>query len=134
MRKYTEQVFRNNQWNGLRRRNRAGSGKAAPVAVPLHVGDPSKIKHVFLIVKENRTYDQVLGDDPRGNGDPSLTQFGKHITPNTHALADAYPLIDNLYSDGTNSAEGHHWLNQAFVNNYLQQMYGNYTRSYQATR
>ncbi|MCF3130350.1 bifunctional YncE family protein/alkaline phosphatase family protein [Streptomyces olivochromogenes] len=131
MRKYTEQVFRNNQWNGLRRRNRAGSGKAAPVAVPLHVGDPSKIKHVFLIVKENRTYDQVLGDDPRGNGDPSLTQFGKHITPNTHALAGAYPLIDNLYSDGTNSAEGHHWLNQAFVNNYLQQMYGNYTRSYQ---
>ncbi|KUM98694.1 hypothetical protein AQI88_01770 [Streptomyces cellostaticus] len=131
MRKYTQQVFRNNQWNGLRQRNRAGSGKAAPVAVPLHVGDPSKIKHVFLIVKENRTYDQVLGDDPRGNGDPGLAQFGKRVTPNIHALAGTYPLIDNLYSDGTNSAEGHHWLNQAFVNNYLQQMYGNYTRSYQ---
>ena len=128
---YTRQVFANNQWNGLAERNRAGSGSAKPVAVPLHVGDPSTIKHVFLIIKENRTYDQVLGDDPRGNGDPSLAQFGGKTTPNFHALARQFPLIDNLYSDGTNSAEGHHWLDQAFVNDYMQQMYGNYTRSYQ---
>ncbi len=97
----------------------------------MRLGDPSTIKHVFLIVKENRTYDQVFGDDPRGNGDPSLAQFGGAVTPNNHALATDFPLIDNLYSDGTNSAEGHHWLDQAFVNNYQQQMYGNYTRSYQ---
>jgi len=128
---YTEQVFSNNQWNGLQQRNRRGSDNARPVAVPVHVGDPSTIKHVFLIVKENRTYDQVLGDDPRGNGDPSLAQFGAKITPNLHALVNDFPLIDNVYSDGTNSAEGHHWLDQAFVNNYMQQMYGNYTRSYQ---
>jgi YVTN family beta-propeller protein len=128
---YTQQVFKNNQWNGLQARNNPGTGKAAPVPVPVQPGDPSAIQHVFLIVKENRTYDQVLGDDPRGNGDPSLAQFGKQVTPNTHALADTFPLIDNLYSDGTNSAEGHHWLDQAFVNNYMQQMYGNYTRSYQ---
>jgi YVTN family beta-propeller protein len=127
----TQQVFKNNQWNGLQERNQPGNGKGNPVAVPLRVGDPSTIQHVFLIVKENRTYDQVLGDDPRGNGDPSLTQFGKQVTPNTHALATQFPLVDNLYSDGTNSAEGHHWLDQAFVNNYMQQMYGNYTRSYQ---
>ena len=76
--------------------------------MPLHVGNPSTIKHVFLIVKENRTYDQVLGDDPRGHGDPSLAQFGGRTTPNFHALAKQFPLIDNLYSDGTNSAEGHH--------------------------
>ncbi len=128
---YTRQVFANNQWNGLLERNRAGSGRATPVPVPLHVGDPSTIKHVFLIIKENRTYDQVLGDDPRGHGDPSLAQFGGATTPNFHALARQFPLIDNLYSDGTNSAEGHHWLDQATVNNYMQQMYGNYTRSYQ---
>jgi YVTN family beta-propeller protein len=128
---YTKQVFTNNQWNGLQERNQHGSGRAAPVAVPVRIGDPSTIKHVFLIVKENRTYDQVLGDDPRGNGDASLAQFGGAVTPNTHALANTFPLIDNLYSDGTNSAEGHHWLDEAFVNNYLQQMYGNYTRSYQ---
>jgi YVTN family beta-propeller protein len=128
---YSEQVFKNNQWNDLQARNRTGSGKAAPVAVPASVGDPSTIQHVFLIVKENRTYDQVLGDVAKGNGDASLAQFGQKITPNIHALATQFPLIDNLYSDGTNSAEGHHWLDQAFVNNYMQQMYGNYTRSYQ---
>jgi YVTN family beta-propeller protein len=128
---WTQQVFKNNQWIGLQARNQQGNSHAHPVAVPLHTGDPSTIKHVFLIVKENRTYDQVLGDDPRGNGDPSLAQFGGKITPNTHALATQFPLIDNLYSDGTNSAEGHHWLDQAFVNNYMQQMYGSYTRSYQ---
>ncbi len=131
MESWTEQVFKNNQWIGLQARNQKGNGKAAPVAVPVRIGDPSTIKHVFLIVKENRTYDQVFGDDPRGNGDPSLAQFGGGVTPNSHALATDFPLIDNLYSDGTNSAEGHHWLDQAFVNNYQQQMYGNYTRSYQ---
>ena len=128
---WTRQVFKNNQWDGLLGRNRRGSAKATPVAIPVRTGAPSTIKHVFLIVKENRTYDQVLGDDSRGNGDASLAQFGGKITPNIHALAKDFPLIDNLYSDGTNSAEGHHWLDQAFVNNYMQQMYGNYTRSYQ---
>lgn len=130
--KDTQQVFDDNQWNGLQQRNQRGNGHARPVAVPVRIGDPSTIQHVFLIVKENRTYDQVLGDDSRGNGDPSLAQFGRTVTPNTHQLATDFPLIDNLYSDGTNSAEGHHWLDQAFVNNYMQQMYGNYTRSYQA--
>ena len=128
----TEQVFRNNQWNELDKRNEAADKKkAAPVAVPVRIGDPSTIQHVFLIVKENRTYDQVLGDVAKGNGDASLAQFGQRITPNIHSLATTFPLIDNLYSDGTNSAEGHHWLDQAFVNSYMQQMYGNYTRSYQ---
>jgi YVTN family beta-propeller protein len=131
METYTQQVFKNNQWNGLQQRNAKGNAAAKPVAVPQRVGDPSTIQHVFMIVKENRTYDQVFGDDPRGNGDPSLAQFGRYVTPNNHALATQFPLIDNLYSDGTNSAEGHHWLDQAFVNNYMQQMYGNYTRSYQ---
>jgi YVTN family beta-propeller protein len=132
MARYTRQVFANNQWNGLQQRNQKGNGHGRPVAVPLRVGDPSTIQHVFLIVKENRTYDQVLGDIAKGNGDPSLAQFGQTVTPNIHNLATTFPLIDNLYSDGTNSAEGHHWLDQAFVNNYMQQMYGNYTRSYQA--
>jgi hypothetical protein len=88
---WTQQVFKNNQWIGLRARNQQGNSNAQPVAVPLRTGDPSTIKHVFLIVKENRTYDQVLGDDPRGNGDPSLAQFGGKTTPNTHALATHLP-------------------------------------------
>jgi YVTN family beta-propeller protein len=131
MQTYTNQVFKNNQWNGLLQRNQPGNGKGNPVAVPLRTGDPSTIQHVFLIVRENRTYDQVLGDVGKGNSDPALTQFGQQVTPNTHALATQFPLIDNLYSDGTNSGEGHHWITQAFLNNYMQQMYGNYTRSYQ---
>jgi len=130
MAKYTAQVFANNQWNGLAARNRKGSGHAKPVAVPVRTGDPSKIKHVFLIVKENRTYDQVLGDDPRGNGEPSYAQFGKNVTPNTHALAKQFQLIDNLYSDGTNSAVGHTWLDAGFVNDYLERSYANYVRNY----
>jgi YVTN family beta-propeller protein len=127
---YTAQVFADNQWNGLPARNRKGSKSARPTAVPLRVGDPSKIKHVFVIVRENRTYDQELGDDPRGNGNASYAQFGQHTTPNAHALATRFPLIDNLYSDGTNSATGHTWLDAAFVNDYLERSYANYTRDY----
>jgi YVTN family beta-propeller protein len=128
--KYTAQVFANNQWNGLQDRNKKGSAHAKPVAVPLRTGDPSKIKHVFMIVRENRTYDQVLGDDPRGNGNPAYAQFGQNVTPNAHALAKQFPLIDNLYSDGTNSATGHTWLDAGFVNDYLERSYANYIRDY----
>jgi YVTN family beta-propeller protein len=126
----TQQVFKNNQWNGLLQRNETSNGKAKPVAVPTKIGAPSTIKHVFLIIKENRTYDQVLGDIGRGNSDPALAQFGKKVTPNTHALATQFPLVDNLYSNGANSGEGHHWITEAFLNNYMEQMYGNYARSY----
>jgi YVTN family beta-propeller protein len=128
--RYTSQVFRNNQWLRMWERNRRGSRQARPTAVPLRVGDPSKIKHVFMIVKENRTYDQVLGDDPRGNGNPAYAQFPQKTTPNTHALAKQFPLIDNLYSDGTNSAVGHTWLDAGFVNDYLERSYANYIRDY----
>jgi YVTN family beta-propeller protein len=130
IRAYTRQVFANNQWNGIAERNKAGNGKTTPVPVPTRIGDPSPIKHVFLIVKENRTYDQVLGDLGRGNGDPSLAQFGKKVTPNAHAMATQFPLVDNLYSNGTNSAEGHNWLDQAFANDMIEREAGNWTRSY----
>ncbi|HZC27756.1 MAG TPA: bifunctional YncE family protein/alkaline phosphatase family protein [Actinopolymorphaceae bacterium] len=127
---YTARVFANNQWNGLADRNPTGNKQAPPVALPTRIGDPSKIKHVFYIVRENRTYDQVLGDDPRGNGAPDLAQFGATVTPNAHALATQFPLIDNLYSDGTNSATGHTWTDAAFINDYLERSYANYVRDY----
>ncbi|MFC0042271.1 bifunctional YncE family protein/alkaline phosphatase family protein [Actinomadura rayongensis] len=127
---YTSQVFANNRWNGLKERNKTGSRGAAPVAVPLRTGSPSKIKHVFVIVRENRTYDQELGDDPRGNGNPAYAQFGANVTPNAHELVRRFPLIDNLYSDGTNSASGHTWLDAGFVNDYLERSYANYIRNY----
>jgi Phosphoesterase family len=88
------------------------------------------IKHVFLIIKENRTYDQVFGDMPRGNGDPTLTQFGAKTTPNQHALAAQFGLYDNVYDIGTNSAEGHNWMMQGDNPEYTESSAGEYQRSY----
>jgi phospholipase C len=88
------------------------------------------IKHVFLIVKENRTYDQLLGDISKGNGDPTLTQFGEKATPNQHALAEQFGLYDNVYDVGTNSSEGHNWLMQGDNPEYSESDAGEYQRTY----
>ena len=100
------------------------------VAIPKRLGDPSTIKYVFLLVNENRSYDQVFGDVTRGNGDPSLAQFGANTTPNKHALAQQFGLYDNTYDIGTNSADGHNWLMQADNPEYSESQAGEYTRSY----
>ncbi|MGW4599570.1 alkaline phosphatase family protein [Streptomyces sp. NPDC004457] len=132
IRSQTAKVFQQNGWTAdsvrLAKGHGDGNGKAQPV--PARIGDPSTIKHVFLIVKENRTYDQVLGDVPEGNGDPSLTQFGENVTPNQHALAEQFGLYDNTYDIGTNSAEGHNWLMQADNPEYTESSAGEYKRSY----
>jgi hypothetical protein len=88
--------------------------------VPEKVGDKSPIKHVFYIIKENRTYDQVLGDIPEGNGDPKLVLFGENITPNHHALAREFVLLDNFYVNGEVSADGHNWTMGAYATDYLE--------------
>jgi DNA-binding beta-propeller fold protein YncE len=84
------------------------------------------IQHVLYIIKENRTYDEVFGDLPQGNGDPKLCGLGEKITPNQHALAEEFTLFDNAYVAGTNSAEGHAWCNQGLANDYLERFYGGY--------
>jgi hypothetical protein len=89
----------------------------APSNTPIRAGGP--IKHVFFIVKENRTYDQVLGDDPRGNGDRNLTLFGKRITPNTHALVRRFPLLDHVYANSEASIDGHYWTAAGAVSDYV---------------
>jgi len=88
------------------------------------------IQHVFLIIKENRTYDQVFGDIPEGNGDPKLVMYGKKITPNHHALAERYVLLDNFYASGAISFDGHHWLIQAFVSDYVERAFAASPRGY----
>ncbi|GAB3330288.1 alkaline phosphatase family protein [Micromonospora halotolerans] len=125
----TGKVFSQNGWTGGSVKLAKGS-TAKAVPVPQRLGDPSTIKHVFMIVKENRTYDQVFGDDPRGNGDPSLAQFGENVTPNQHAMARQFGLYDNTYDIGTNSAEGHNWLMQADNPEYTESTAGEYIRSY----
>ncbi|MDZ5441568.1 alkaline phosphatase family protein [Micromonospora sp. 4G57] len=126
----TGKVFSQNGWHGGSVTLTEGKGDATPVPVPLRLGDPSTINHVFLIVKENRTYDQVFGDDTRGNGDPTLAQFGENVTPNQHAIAQQFGLYDNTYDIGTNSAEGHNWLMQADNPEYTESTAGEYIRSY----
>ncbi|GGO23936.1 bifunctional YncE family protein/alkaline phosphatase family protein [Microbispora bryophytorum] len=127
--KSTATVFEQNGW-GKNDVKIAHGNKQKAEPVPKRLGDPSTIKHVFLIVKENRTYDQVLGDIPQGNGDPSLAQYGENVTPNQHALARQFGLYDNTYDIGTNSAEGHNWLMQADNPEYTESSAGQYLRSY----
>ena len=79
-----------------------------------------------MIVKENRTYDQLFGDIGKGNSDPSLAQFGEKATPNQHALARQFGLYDNMYDVGTNSAEGHNWLMQGDNPEYTESQAGEY--------
>ena len=104
--------------------------------IPQKIGDPSPIKYVFYIIKENRTYDQVLGDMPEGNGDTSLVLFGEKVTPNQHALAREFVLLDNFYVDGEVSADGHNWSLGAYATDFLEKnwptSYGGRGGSYNA--
>ena len=88
-----------------------------PAGTPIRGGGP--IKHVFYVVKENRTYDQMLGDDPRGDGDPGLTLFGQNVTPNLHALAKRFPLLDHVYANSEASIDGHYWTAAGAVSDYV---------------
>ncbi|MFB7327830.1 MULTISPECIES: bifunctional YncE family protein/alkaline phosphatase family protein [unclassified Streptomyces] len=127
---YTAKVFAQNGWHGNAVKTSNGNPNIAPVPVPVKLGDPSTIKYVYLIIKENRSYDQVFGDMPAGNGDPSLVQFGKDVTPNQHALARQFGLYDNTYDVGTNSGEGHNWLLMSDNPEYTESTAGEYERSY----
>ncbi len=113
----TKQVFEYNHWDLVQNIKSAsgGSPNTKPVALPAKIGDPSLIKHVFLIIRENRTYDQVLGDVAAGNGDPSLAVFGGKDTPNAHNLIQRFPLFDNFYDPSRQSADGHQWITEGMA-------------------
>jgi DNA-binding beta-propeller fold protein YncE len=103
---------------------------APPRPVPQRHGEPSVFKHVWYIIKENRTYDQVFGDVERGEGDPELCIYGREVTPNHHKLVDEFVLLDNFYCSGVLSADGHQWTNEAYVTDYLEKSFGAFVRSY----
>jgi hypothetical protein len=113
----TKQVNENNHWDLAVNINSASGGTqdVAAVAIPAKIGDPSLIKHVFLIIRENRTYDQVLGDVAAGNGDPALAVFGATVTPNAHQLVKRFPLLDNFYDPSRQSADGHQWITEGLA-------------------
>ncbi len=99
--------------------------------VPERVGEPSVFKHVIYVIKENRTYDQVLGDMKEGNGDSNLCVFGIRHTPNQHKIAREFVLLDNTYCSGVQSADGHQWTDSAIANEYVErQLTADFPRSY----
>jgi YVTN family beta-propeller protein len=116
---FTTAVAENNHITTAREQLTAPQEKTAtPRPVPLRAGDPSLIEHVVYIIKENRTYDQLFGDLPRGNGDPSLVMFGADVSPNHRKLATEFVLLDNFYATGGNSGDGHQWVTQANETSY----------------
>jgi len=113
---YTETVYRNCPYAD-ELLSSAPHPDATPI--PTKLGEPSPIKHVIYIIKENRTFDQVFGDIGRGNCDPSLVMFGEDVTPNHHMLANEFVLLDNLYCNGHVSADGHPWSTMAYNTDYI---------------
>jgi DNA-binding beta-propeller fold protein YncE len=102
----------------------------SPVPVPERVGEPSLFKHVVYIIKENRTYDQVLGDIRNGNGDPALCTFGEMVTPNQHKLVRQFVLLDNTYCSSILSADGHQWTDTGVATDYMERSFAGFPRSY----
>jgi YVTN family beta-propeller protein len=120
---YSQAVYRNTPYT--KKREWQAKGEAGN-PVPIKLGDHSPIKYVFYVIKENRTYDQVLSDVPGGNGDTSLLLFGERITPNLHKLAKEFVLLDNFYCDGEVSADGHNWSMGAYGTDFLEKTWPTY--------
>jgi YVTN family beta-propeller protein len=116
--RYTEQVRHNDAFDA--RGRTGGQDSQASFVIPSRRGDASPIKHVIYVIKENRTYDQVLGDLGKGNGDPNLTLFGKQVTPNQHRLAQQFVTLDNFYSNGEVSGQGWQWVSGANANTHVE--------------
>ena len=113
---YTASVYRNCPYSDDLL---SGVPSKHKTVIPTRVGDPSPVKYVIYIIRENRTYDQVFGDIKEGNGDPSLVMFGEQVTPNAHKLAREYVLLDNLYCNGQVSRDGHPWSTMAYHTDYI---------------
>ena len=118
--RYTRQCFANTPYD---KKKEYLSDSESGNPIPQKLGDPSPIKYVFYVIKENRTYDQVLGDIPKGNGDSSLTLFGRRITPNLHKIVEEFVLLDNFYVNAEVSCDGHNWTMGAYANDYLEKVW-----------
>jgi len=126
----TEQVLDNYRIDVVRHALLPPRPGMKPVPVPERSGEPSVFQHVVYIIRENRTYDQVLGDMPEGRGKEDLCIFGEKITPNIHRLSRDFVLLDNTYCSGILSADGHNWSLSAFANDYLERSFAGFPRAY----
>ena len=127
---WTRQALANMRYPLLRQAALPPRPDQPPRPVPERVGEPSVFQHVVYIIKENRTYDQVLGDVTNGNGNAQLCAFGQHITPNEHKLVHDFALLDNTYCSGILSADGHQWADSAFATDYMEKSFADFPRSY----
>ncbi|HXG90360.1 MAG TPA: bifunctional YncE family protein/alkaline phosphatase family protein [Vicinamibacterales bacterium] len=118
---YTARVYEVTPYTDAIRLTPANAPAATPI--PKKVGDSSPIKYVFYVIRENRTYDQVLGDLERGNGDPTLTIFGEQVTPNAHALAREFGVLDNFYVDAEVSYDGHAFSTGAYATDAVEKLW-----------
>lgn len=130
LRSYTQTVIAVNQLERLKSAQLPPRTGISPKPLPERIGEPSVFKHVLYIIKENRTYDQILGDMPGGNGDSTLCTYGKKVTPNAHKLANDFVLLDNFMVSGKCSAEGHQWTDASIVTDYIEKNVRAWFRSY----
>jgi YVTN family beta-propeller protein len=127
---YTDTVIAINNLSRALSAREAPRESVMPKPVPDRIGEPSVFKHVLYIIKENRTYDQILGDLKKGDGDPGLCTYGAEITPNTHKICEEFLLLDNFYVSGKCSAEGHQWTDASIVTDYIEKNIRAWFRSY----
>jgi DNA-binding beta-propeller fold protein YncE len=130
LKKATQTVMRNCREPAVVKSLQPPRPDATPRALPARTGEPSLIKHVVYIIKENRTYDQVFGDLPQGNGEPTLCVFGEKVTPNQHKMVKEFVLLDNTYCSGLLSADGHNWATTSIATDYLEKSFAGFPRSY----
>ena len=121
LKELTARVYRITPYSDAHKLAPPNAPKDSPI--PRRVGSPSPIKHVFYVIRENRTFDQVLGDLGRGNGDPSLAIFGEEITPNAHAIAREFATFDNFYVDAEVSYDGHAFSTGAYATDIVEKMW-----------
>jgi YVTN family beta-propeller protein len=127
---YTDTVIAMNALSRATSAREEPRGSVDPKPLPERIGEPSLFKHVIYIIKENRTYDQVLGDMKQGDGDPGLCIFGTNVTPNTHKLSEEFMLLDNFHVSGKCSADGHQWTDASIVTDYIEKNMRAWFRSY----
>lgn len=126
----SERVARNYRRGAIDQAALPARKNQPPRAIPERIGEPSLIEHVVYVIKENRTYDQVLGEHKRGRGRADLCTFGKDVAPNQYKLVDQFVLLDNTYCSGLLSADGHQWSTTAFATDYMEKSFADFPRSY----
>lgn len=128
--KYTARAFENGRVPVIKETQQPPLAGQSPVPVPRRTGEPSVFQHVVYILKENKTYDQMFGDLPQGNGNSNLCIYPRLVSPNHHALAEQYVLLDNFYCNGVLSADGHSWSTEGNDTDHLEKAFGGFSRSY----